>query len=308
MRKEENIIIILSGIIAILVIALIFLGFYTYTLNEQLKTQTNASNNQENNQNSLQDDYSGNIDFNETSVEISKEESLAKELIQKINFPTYAVASIYNEKSFTLNTIPNDLILRLGWSKADKELTKNEDEENINTVSENNLQYSIMEIFGTKLNYTDNTFTNINVPVFHAYYENRGAITYDRGVYTASYSKNSSESAFIHQEIEKILKYDSVIKIYVRTAFIDVQYDEITKNYKYIIYKNFEDDNFLRKVTELTSDEFNNSYADTAYGRGSLDSNLKISELTDELDSYVYTFTIDSNSGKYYLSAFNKIN
>ena len=73
MRKEENIIIILSGIIAILVIALIFLGFYTYTLNEQLKTQTNASNNQENNQNSLQDDYSGNIDFNETSVEISKE-------------------------------------------------------------------------------------------------------------------------------------------------------------------------------------------------------------------------------------------
>ena len=305
-KRIKKQIIIHMIIIFLLIIALLYLGFYAYSLKIKLQEIKNTIVINEKNE----DDTI--IEFNKEDVgtELDKNNDEVKELISKIDFPTYAIASIYKTEFFNLKTIPNDLILRLGWANSEKELIEN----NIDNIGEykqttNKSQFakSVMNIFGRKLDYTDDSFTNIDVPTFHGYYANRGVINYNNGVYTASYKKGSGDSAFIHQEIQKVLKYSDRIEIYVKTAFIDCEYNNSTKSFEYVGYKNFKEDKFEEKLFETTPTEFRNSYLNKKEEYNSFDSNSKVLNISESLNSYIYTFAIDGNDDNYYLSQFEKV-
>ena len=187
------------------------------------------------------------------------DDSLVKKLVEKINFPTYATASIYNTGKFNLDTIPNDLILRLGWSKIDSsnKKLKTDTEVYTQTSTKEIMKDSITKIFGSKVKYTDKTFTNIDVMTFNGYNENRGDISYSNNLYTADYIEGGGgDVPFIHQEVQKVLKNNDKIELYVKTAFVDTEYIGNIDDFEYIIYQNFENNKFEGKVAEVTATEF----------------------------------------------------
>lgn len=291
-------------VIFILIIIILCLGVYTYNLKVELEKIKNSIAFEENEDSS---NNIGVIDLNkeEKWEELNKNNSTVKTLIEKIDFPTYAVASIYNQGSFNNVTIPNDLILRLSWSKAEKKVV-NGDGEYKQTATESDMENSVLNIFGTNVNYTDASFTNINVPTFHSYEENRGVVDYTGGLYQADYAEGGGgDTPFIHQEIGKVLKYSDRIELYVKTAFIDTKYNENTGDFDYILYNDFSNDEFKGKVAEMTATEFNNAYSDEENERSLLNSNSKISEIEAELNSHVYTFTLNRVNDNYCLSRFD---
>ena len=304
-KKRGPLVAVLLIIIFILLLIILFLGFNAYNLKVEIEILNSKLKDLE----SFEEDDVYISDFYEKddiSTQLNINSVLVQNSIEKIDFPTHAIASIYAAESFNLANIPNDLVLRLGWTKAEKELIKN-DIDNLGEYKQKttieNFDESVLEIFGTRVNYIDNSFTNINVPTFHAYYENRGAINFTGTSYIASYTEEGGiDSPFIHQEVDKVLKYDSRLEIHVKTAFIDTEIG--TDNY--IIYRDFQNDEFVGKVSELTSEQFETGYASDG-DRSSFTSNIEILEIADQLDTYVYTFTIDGNNGNYYLSAFSKV-
>lgn len=302
-KRQNRFSMILLIIIFLLIIALLYIGFYAYSLKIKLEeTKNNMVSNIEQEEPNI-------VELSpkdEVGTELNKNDEIVKELIQKIDFPTYAIASIYKTGKFNLNTIPNDLILRLSWAKADKELIKNNIGEYKQTVTKEKFAESVMDIFGRKLDYSDESFTNIDVPTFHAYYANRGVINYNNNSYTASYRKGSGDAAFIQQEVEKVLKYSNKIEVYVKTAFVDSEYSSSTRSFNYVMYKKFNTDKFDEELGRITPTALKNNYSNQENYNSSFNSNSKILEVAEQLNLYVYTFTIDGNDGNYYLSEFNK--
>lgn len=159
-------------LIILLIVALIVFSIYTYKLNaianKENMSHENIINNDENNTKIL-----GNA-LSEEKVENNGEEleikdSVVKAIIKKFNFKTYATASIYKVGNFTKDNIPNDLILRLGWDKIEaskKRLSNNSAKE---TVTKEIMKQSIVNIFGNKINYKDNSFAKIDVDTFYGY-------------------------------------------------------------------------------------------------------------------------------------------
>lgn len=304
-------------IIFILIIVLVCLGFYTY----KIKNDINNTNTivQEDTLDSSENVSTNTSDLSNTNTtenigtEVNINDSIVKVLIEKIDFPTYATASIYNEGEFNLDTISNDLILRLGWSKLnddDKETFLNNDEEMYkDRVTKEILNSSILDIFGPNVKYTDKSFTNIDVPTFYGYEQNQGEINYSNNVYTAdSIDGGGGDVPFIHQEVKKVLKYNDKIEVYVNTVFIDTQYidDDNGGDFEYIIYKNYNNNKFEEKLTETTSEEFSKNYSNDEYnGNISLKSNSEIAKIANQLNTYVYSFELDNIRGEYYLSEFN---
>lgn len=239
----------------------------------------------------------------ETKLDIN--DNISQQLLNKINFPTYAISSIYNVKNFDSTNIPNDLILRLGWSKIspeDKTIIK--DNEIIHqTATKQTLNNSIKNIFG-KINYTDTSFNNTNINTFSGYHENIGEITYSNNLYTANYVEGGGgDVPFIYQQLEKIIKYNNKIDIYVKTAFVDTKYDENLDDFKYIIYSDFNNNTFNTKLLETTSKEFSNNQN---LEQISTRENKTISNVLNKLNTYVYSFELDNSTQKYYLTSFYK--
>ena len=256
-------------IIFLLIIVLIGLGFYIYKIkdnsnNENTTVQGNHTNLTENNStNSLSNtsNTSNNNTINtgatkDTGKEISFDDKLTKKVLKLIEFPTSAIASIYDEGKFNLDTISNDLILRLGWAKLDdntkETIVDNERQELKQTAKKEILKNSIQNIFGSKIKYQDKSFDNIDVATFTGYNENRGEIKYSSNLYTAKYIEGGGgDVPFIYQELNKILKYENKIEVYVKTAFIDTIYidgdDNSEAQFNYKIYKNFKNNKFERQ-------------------------------------------------------------
>lgn len=303
MRNKKEVSISLGSIIVVLLIAvLIGLIIYAYkTINEIKNDSAKNPEIHAANENILKDGE---------SVELNQENNEVKELIKKIDFPTYAVASIYKTKGFDVDTIENDLILRLAWSKLEKELVEN-NVDNIGeykqTATKENLENSITEIFGKNIEYTDETFTNIDVPTFYGNEANQGNVKYYNNTYTSNYIESEGgDVPFIHQQIEKVLKYNDRIEVYVKTAFIDTEYDEVSNEYDYIIYKDFKNNEFNKKITQMNSLKFLDAYSDQENKLECFRENPQIGKISDKLDTYVYTFILDEGDKNYYLNEFNK--
>lgn len=303
MRNKKEVSISLGSIIVtVLIVILVGLLIYAYKVINEI--ESNPVKNAET-------DVTNEKILNENEpIELEQEDDEVKKIIEKINFPTYAIASIYRTEGFDINTIKNDLILRLAWSKATKELvenTVNEIGEYKRTATQEEMEKCIKRIFGENIEYTNESFNNIEVQTFHGYEESQGEVNYNNEIYTANYLEGGGgDVPFIHQQIEKALKYDDKIEIYVKTAFINTKYDETSNEYDYIIYKEFKQDKFNDKVAEIDDLTFMEAYTEKIKELSDLKNNTQIEKLSSELNTYVYTFNLEKD-GQYYLTAFNKV-
>lgn len=299
------------AIIIILMICIVCLGLYTY----KLKNSGDEKNNnveEQLTQNILYIDENKNLTENQIvdiGEEININNNMVKKLIDKINFNTYAKASIYKFGDFDVDTIPNDLVLRLGWDKIDssnKNTYVDEANQDIKeTLTSELMKKSIANIFGNKVKYMNDTFRKVDVAEFYNYQgytdEEHAFINYNNNLYTASmYQGGGLTESFIYEEVQKALKYDEKIEIYVKTMFI-----KPLENLNYIIYKNFNFDtnNFEEQVGKIEESDFYNEAIDEN-NNISLKANPAVSKILGNLNTYVYTFELNDD-GEYYFSAFN---
>lgn len=218
-----------------------------------------------------------------TETAIDKNSDVAKTALEKVKFDSYAQASLYISGQTDKNNMPNDLILRLGWSKINGDQDKKFNSDYTKqTVTREVLEKSIKSIFGD-ISYRDESFLNVDVIKFYGYEVNSGEIEYSNGIYTANYIEGGGgDLPFISENLEKVTKTsDGKIKIYVKTAFVDTEYNYDKNDFDYIMYRNFINNEFAAKVFETTATEFSTS------------SESIFQNLTNQLDTYVYT--LDSN-------------
>ena len=307
---------ILISIIIILLIALIISVLYIHfskntnetnsnNLSENLITYENSATN---NTQSIQ-----NVSTNTSSTpsiesgeELDINDTVVNSLVEKLNFDTPSMASIYKTGGFNTSTIPNDLILRLGWDNlnpSDKSQTGDGLKE---TVTSSALKKSISNIFGNDINYTDSSFSPVDVSTFHgysAYTGEMGIVNYSNNLYTANvFQGGGGDVPFIHNELQKAIKYNDKIELYVNPVFVDSEYiDE--NNFNYTLYKNFDFDTetFIEPITEILSSDYYNTETNSM-------SNQTVANLANRLDTYVFTFKLDSANGTYYLAEFNNAN
>ena len=157
---------------------------------------------------------------------------------------------------------------------------------------------SIKKIFGPDVEYRDESFDDDKVKTFAV---NSEKTEYSGGMYTKVVKQETGMSPLIYQEVQKVVRYSKKIIVYVKSAYIDVE-DE-----KYVIYKDFSDDEFKNKLLEVQSGELFNgvSYNNlTGEGTISVEENIAINEVRNSLNTYKYTF--NENNKEYYLSGFTQ--
>ena len=258
--------------------------------------------------------------------ELSLDDATVVELLDKIDFPLYVKGSIYKIGNFTLDTIPNDLILRIGFSNMDIDesmtIGGNVSEGNVENVngamvwrgSKELLANHIKNIFGD-VNYQHGSFINTDVIEFAAYPITRGDVTYSKGMYSMTLFYGGG--GWFNYIVEKPYKAQSInngesIEIYVKTSFEQseiindsfsmpdfCEVNNVYKNY------NFESDTFTDKVTNVL---VYGNVSEKCQAEIIIDENTQdkgYSQYESKLDSYVYTFTKQAD-GKYYLSGFRK--
>ena len=311
--------VLLISISIILLIFLICLGFYIHFSNNNytgsLQYNDNSNNIGENTSKNIvsSENLTTNSNSNNTTVntasgeELDINSTLVKSLVEKIDFDSYAMASILKLGNFNISNIPNDLILRLGWDK----LTPT-DKQQINstlkvTVTSDILKKSITNIFGNSVNYTDGSFQPVDVPTFYEYLshpDQMGIVEYSQNdnLYTENmYQGGGRDLPFIHTELQKAIKYDDKIDIYVNPVFIDIEYSDYYDNY--ILYKsfNFDTNTFEESISIVSSDDYSKAVISSM-------SNRVVSNISNKLNTYVFTFNLDSTTGNYYLYGFNSAN
>ncbi len=283
-------------IIFLLVIALILLSIYTYALKNTNTQKSNISSNTD----VADASQSATVDTSKDEVtkpvenvgtELNINDSIVKTLTHKIAFNTNARASIYKVGSFNSTTIPNDLMLKLGWDSIENkpQITGNNPLPN-ETITKNSMSQSIASIFGSTVTYTDASFTVVDVETFHGYRGMFGStVNYSNNAYSIElFQGGGGDCPFIHEQVTKALKYNNKIEVYVKTAFVDTKYVESSDSFEYILYKDF----------NFATNTFNNQLSKIA-------ATQKMPELSSDFNTYVYTFDLDSSNGNYYLSGFN---
>lgn len=283
-------------IIFLLVIALILLGVYTLALKNSNTQKSNISSNTDvadSSQSTTVDTSKNEVNKPVANVgtELDVNDSIVKNLTDKVDFNTNAKASIYKVGSFNSSNIPNDLMLKLGWdSIKDKKQVEGLNPLPDEVVTKEEMAQSISNIFGSKINYTDASFTTVDVEKFHGYRGTFGdTVNYSNNTYSIElFQGGGGPAPFIYEQVTKALKYDNKIEVYVKTGFVDFEYVESSDSFNEILYKNF--DFALNKFE---------------YQVSKMPETKNLPELTDEFDTYVYTFDLNSSSGNYYLSGFN---
>ncbi len=239
---------------------------------------------------------------------LDRNNELVEQMKEKITFAPNVIASIYNAEPFSTSTIPNDLKLRLGWSKVkneDKLKSINEKNEEVEAIEKDTMEESIKNILGHQVKCKHEDFENTNISTFSTYAQNKGTIYYSDALYKSIGNTNIEDgiAPLIYQEIEKVVKYNEKVIVYVKVAYMD------TDENKYVVYKDFNDNKFEEKLSELTPEELFGDIALNKYngeGTVSANPNSALDSIRDQLDTYKYTFTLEQQTGKYYLSKFNK--
>lgn len=163
-------------IIFLLVIALILLGIYTYALKNTNTQKSNISSNTD----VADASQSATVDTSKDEVtkpvenvgtELNINDSIVKTLTDKIDFNKNAKASIYKIGNFNSTTIPNDLMLQLGWDKKinNPNLVEGAHGNLYVKVTKEEMKQAISDIFGPKIQYTDTSFFNYDIKTFDAY-------------------------------------------------------------------------------------------------------------------------------------------
>lgn len=291
--------IICTIIIIGLLVLNIKLGIKAYSIITKNQTTTTNSDVEADNDISVTQEV-GNV--------LNNNDEIVTQMKEKITFAPNVTASIYNAETFSTNTISNDLKLQLGWDKIKEEhklKSINENNESIEALEKEFMAESIKNIFGPKVKYKDEAFNNTNVNTFSKSCQNQGVITYDNGLYTSIVSENIEDVMvpIIYQEIQKVVKYSDKVIVYVKVAYM------YTDGEKYIVYKNFDNEKFEEELLEISPEElFQEDSFDQYTGEGTvtINANSSLDSIRNQLDTYKYTFSLDGETGDYYLSKFNK--
>lgn len=239
---------------------------------------------------------------------LSNSDELVAEMKERITFAPNVTASIYDAETFSTNTISNDLKLILGWSMTEdskKLRSKNENNQEIEAIEKETMAENIKNILGPNVKYKDKSFENTKNSTFSVYSQNQGPISYSNGIYTSIVSENTENemAPLIYQEIQKVVKYTDKVVVYVKVAYMDVEEG------KYIVYKDFTDGKFEEKLLEMTAEELFEEESFNQYtgeGTVTIDANTSLDDIRNQLDTYKYTFSLDEETGEYYLTKFNK--
>lgn len=259
--------------------------------------------------NSAEDEDKISVD-EEVGITVKNSDEIVSEIKEKITFLPNVTASIFKAETFSSSNISNDLKLRIGWSKVKEEKklrSINEDNKSIEALEKEVMEENIKNIFGPKIKYKDEAFNNTDVDIFSRYCLNKGTITYDNGLYTSILDENNEDiqnkiEPIIYQEIQRVVKYSDKVVVYVKVAYMDTNED------KYVIYKNFNGKEFEYELTEATQEEIFKDDFNPYTGEGTVTANSNdfLDNIRSELDTYKYTFSLDAETGEYYLAKFNK--
>lgn len=261
-------------------------------------------------------DYQVNDNISEEKEDVYLYGEEIKSLVKKFNFSGSTAGSIYKTGDFDVNNIPNDLILRMAWSRLDAEkdtIIKRTGNEGTQTVNDEVLEKSVKNLFGNNIKYQNESFESIDSRTFECYDANTGNIVYKDGTYTAKYKEEGGGSKpYIYESAEKALKKDNKIEIYVKTAFIKPGYDEEIGDFINDCYSDFdfEKEEFVNKIKTVKETEFFKDvyeYANDSLGTILID-NPTFNEMKEQLNTYVYTFEKNDNTDDYYLVSFSKLN
>lgn len=239
---------------------------------------------------------------------LSNSDKLVTQMKEKITFAPNVTASIYDAETFSTNTISNNLKLKLGWAvtkDGNKLRSKNGNHEEIEAIEKETMAENIKNILGPNVKYKDESFDNTDISEFSAYSQNQGTISYSNGIYTSIVSKNieNEMAPIIYQEIQKVVKYTDKVVVYVKVVYMDVEEDN------YIAYKDFTEGEFEERLAEITPEELFGEESfnpNTGEGTVTIDTNTSLNSIRNRLDTYKYTFSLDEETGEYYLSKFNK--
>ena len=243
-----------------------------------------------------QQDFDEEENLAQDATELSINDKTVKEIREKIDFSKFGVLEeVYKYGAFTLETIPNDLILDIAWNKLEGEIYADfhgQDNEHIKnagkedaafTVSKEEMKKSIESIFGKNIKYTDSTFKNPYPKTFYVAKCTSETVKYEDGKYIAGFIEGGgAEYPFISESVEKAIKHDDKIEIYVKTTF----------------------------VTGLLEDESGNAsreyYADFDFDKNQFINKID-GEDANQAHTYLYTYQQDEDTGEYHLYGFKKL-
>lgn len=303
--KKNYIDISVGAIIGIVVIiGLIILNVKLGTLAYSIITEDNTANS----------GINGDTDINvteEVGNVLNNSDELVTKIKEKITFAPNVTASIYNEGTFNTNSISNDLKLILGWTTTEegkKLKSKNENNKEIEVIEKETMAENIKNVLGPNVKYKDETFSNTNISTFSQYVQNEGTINYSNGMYTSILIEDTENAEnkiipIIYQEIQRVVKYSTKVIVYVKVAYMDV------KGENYIVYRDFSDDELKSELLKVTREEVfgeNDFNKNTGEGTVTEKLNSSLDDIRSKLNTYKYTFSLDQETGEYYLSKFNK--
>ena len=235
------------------------------------------------------------------------------EEIEESGADIFENADVYMEGDFDIDTISNELILKLAWnailSDIDDSVDYEEDgyfsdgieitgvgdtgDEGTITITQEKMKEKISEIFGSEITYTDESFNNESHEYFWEYRNGVEEVTYSDGIYIAEYLQGGgAEIPEIEEYAYKVVEYEDNIEIYIK-MYAKIYYDEITDEYAVSYYDGYDftsdDETGLGEEIEISGDEISET------------------ELENIETTYKYTFAIDSQTGDYYLTGFCEV-
>ncbi|MBR3152773.1 MAG: hypothetical protein IKF52_04120 [Clostridia bacterium] len=316
------IIIFFALIIGIIITCVIILATQSGKSNNSTINLTSNSNNNNNSnnvnevmRNAIVDDDNDDEDENENNSngeEININSSDVKGLFKNTgNQKTFAKYAIYGSNG----DISNDLKLKIALASVkDSEINV---DNNVKTISKDKVDNYLIEIFGSTNNikyndvelYNDDNFSKVyNVEKYVYKKDNEVYEIVESGI-------NENQPSFINDYIEKAVKYDDRIEIYVVPLFVKTfSIDNNDMGYQLYSGYNFENKDFDGELMTTENSVFavtSQTYRENVISNDSIDGfNHEIIEGNvkdfDLLQRFKYVFKKDNNSGKYYLTSFEE--
>ena len=175
-------------------------------------------------------------------------------------------------------------------------------------ASNQDMSNSVKSLFGDHFTYKNESFENIDSQIFDCYNLNQGIIEYSNDSYIAQCLEGGGGSApYISEVAQKAVRCDDEIKIYVKTAFVDTDYNEEKDSFYNYFYSDFDfkNEEFTNQIKVIDENDFYKDNYEYSYTGIKLQDNPEFDKIKDELNTYVYTFKTSGDD--YYLVSFEKV-